>query len=65
MPKGSVKFYNEKSKFGFIKMDDTGAEIYVGSTGLLEPIKNDDLVEFEIQDAKKGPVAINVKVIKS
>jgi CspA family cold shock protein len=46
-------------------MDENGQEIYVGSTGLLEPIKNEDHVEFEIQDAKKGPVAINVKVIKS
>jgi CspA family cold shock protein len=65
MPKGTVKFYNEKSKFGFIKMEENGQEIYVGSTGLLEPIKNDDHVEFDIQDAKKGPVAINVKVVKS
>jgi CspA family cold shock protein len=64
MPKGTVKFYNEKSKFGFIKLE-TGQEIYVGSTGLIDPIKNDDHVEFDIEDAKKGPVAINVKVIKS
>ncbi len=64
MPTGTVKFYNEKSKFGFIRLDETGQEIYVGSNGLLEPIKNNDRVEFEIEDAKKGPLAINVKVIK-
>lgn len=65
MPTGTVKFYNEKSKFGFIRLDENGQEIYVGSNGLLEPIKNNDRVEFEIQDAKKGPLAINVKVVKA
>lgn len=65
MPSGTVKFYNEKSKFGFIKVDETGEEIYVGHNGLLDPINNDDKVEFEIKDAKKGPVAVNVKVIKA
>lgn len=65
MPLGTVKFYNEKSKFGFIRVDETGEEIYVGHNSLLEPIKNDDRVEFELKDAKKGAVAVNVKVVKS
>ncbi|MFZ5552665.1 MAG: cold-shock protein [Bacteroidota bacterium] len=63
MPTGTVKFYNEKNKFGFIKVDDTGQEIYVAASGLTEPVKNDDRVEFEIQEAKKGPVAVMVKKI--
>jgi len=64
MPTGTVKFYNEKNKFGFIRVDEDGKEIYVSAQGLTEPVKNDDRVEFEIQQAKKGPEAVQVKIIR-
>ena len=61
MKKGTVKFFNETKGFGFIKDDATGSEIFVHVTGLKEPIAENDKVEFEVQEGKKGLNAVNVK----
>jgi CspA family cold shock protein len=63
MKTGLVKFFNETKGFGFIKMDDTGEEIFVHVSGLAEKIKQDDRVSFDVTEGKKGPNAINVKKI--
>ncbi|MGD0709931.1 MAG: cold shock domain-containing protein [Bacteroidales bacterium] len=63
MKTGLVKFFNETKGFGFIKMDDTGEEIFVHVSGLTEKIKQDDKVSFDVTEGKKGPNAINVKKI--
>lgn len=65
MPTGTVKFYNRKNKFGFIKVDDTGAEIYVRQSGILDPINEGDRVEFEMEDHPKGAIAVKVKKIQA
>ena len=61
--KGTVKFFNETKGFGFIKHDDSNKETFVHANGLIDKIKTDDKVEFEVQDGKKGPNAVNVKLI--
>ena len=61
MKTGLVKFFNEAKGFGFIKMDDSGDEIFVHVSGLIDKIKQDDKVSFDITEGKKGPNAINVK----
>lgn len=61
MPAGKVKFYNQKSRFGFIKVDDSGNEIYVRASGLIDIIAEGDNVSFDIKDGRKGPEAVNVK----
>jgi len=61
MEKGTVKFFNEAKGFGFIKSDDTGEEIFVHATGIVDKIKDDDKVTFELKEGKKGVNAINVK----
>lgn len=63
MLKGTVKFYNNKNKFGFIKADESGAELYVRKSGLIDPIEEGDRVEFEIEEHEKGPKAFNVRKI--
>jgi CspA family cold shock protein len=65
MPTGTVKFYNRKNKFGFIRVDDTGAEIYVRQSGIIDPINEGDRVEFEMKDHPKGPIAVNVKKLQA
>lgn len=61
MPTGTVKFYNRKNKFGFIKVDGSGEEIYVRQSGIIDAINEGDRVEFEIKDHPKGPIAVDVK----
>jgi len=58
---GTVKFYNESKGFGFIKAED-GEEIFVHITGLVDKINQDDQVEFEVTQGKKGLNAVNVKL---
>lgn len=60
---GKVKFFNKKSKFGFIIVDDSNLEVYVRSTGLLEDVTADDLVTFQLQEHHKGPKAVRVKKV--
>lgn len=63
MKTGLVKFFNESKGFGFIKMDDTGDEIFVHASGLVDKIKQDDKVSFDVTEGKKGLNAVNVKKI--
>lgn len=61
METGIVKFFNETKGFGFIKVDDSDREVFVHVTGLVDKIRENDAVEFEIQDSPKGPNAKNVR----
>jgi len=60
---GVVKFYNSSKGFGFLRENETGNEIFVHATGLLDEIRDNDQVEYEVTQGKKGLAAINVKVI--
>ena len=61
MSKGHVKFFNETKCFGFIVEEDTNKEYFVHVTGLVDKIKENDEVEFELQEGRKGLNAVNVK----
>ena len=61
MKKGTVKFFNDAKGFGFIKEDGTGEEIFVHSSGLIDNVRENDVVTYEVQQGKKGLNAINVK----
>jgi cold shock protein len=60
---GTVKFYNESKGFGFI-ITENGEEIFVHVTGLVGNISQNDRVEFEVAQGKKGANAVNVKKIQ-
>ena len=60
---GTVKFFNNTKGFGFISQDDTKAEVFVHSTGLIDQIRENDKVTFDVENGKKGLNAVNVKVI--
>jgi len=64
MTKGTVKFFNESKGFGFIIEEGSAREIFVHTSALKSQIREKDLVEFEVQQGKKGLTAVNVKVIK-
>ena len=60
---GTVKFFNSEKGFGFIKHDDSSKETFVHVSGLIDEIKENDKVEFETQEGKKGINAVNVKKV--
>ena len=60
---GTVKFFNTQKGFGFISQTDTRTDVFVHSTGLIDNIRENDRVEFDVEEGKKGLNAINVKVI--
>ncbi|GGD80850.1 cold-shock protein [Emticicia aquatilis] len=61
MARGKVKFYNAAKGFGFITSHDTGEEIFVHVTGLKEDISENDEVEYDVTQGRKGPNAVNVR----
>lgn len=64
MKTGVVKFFNDTKGFGFIKSDDGGEDIFVHSSGLKSPIHENDKVQFELQEGKRGMNAVNVTIVK-
>ena len=63
MNKGTVKFFNESKGLGFITEEGTNKEHFVHVSGLIDEIRENDEVEFDLQDGRKGLNAVNVKVI--
>jgi cold shock CspA family protein len=48
--------------FGFIKDTITGESVFVHINNTLEPIKENNLVKFEVEMGNQGPVAVKVEV---
>ncbi len=63
MNKGTVKFFNNEKGFGFIKPADLGEDIFVHKSGLMDNIKENDQVQYEVERGQKGLNAVNVKII--
>jgi CspA family cold shock protein len=64
MKTGTVKFFNEAKGFVFITDDNTNEEFFVHVTGLNGgQIQQNDRVEFETQEGRKGVNAVNVRRI--
>ncbi len=62
MNKGIVKFFNESKGYGFIKDTESSKEYFVHVTGLIDEVKENDEVEYELQEGRKGLNAVNVKL---
>ncbi len=60
---GTVKFFNSEKGFGFIKHDGSDKETFLHASGLIDQIKENDRVEFDLQNGKKGMNAVNVKLV--
>ncbi|MFT4683234.1 MAG: CspA family cold shock protein [Flavobacteriales bacterium] len=63
MIKGKVKFFNETKGFGFIQEENSETEHFVHVSGLIDEIRDEDAVEFDLKEGKKGMNAVNVKVV--
>jgi CspA family cold shock protein len=62
MRSGTVKFFNESKGFGFIKADGSNEEIFVHVSGLIDEIRENDQVTFEVEQGRKGPNAVKVQL---
>jgi cold shock protein len=63
MKEGTVKFFNETKGFGFVKETATGQEYFVHVSGLLvDTIRENDSVTFDLKEGKKGLNAVNVRL---
>jgi CspA family cold shock protein len=63
MKQGTVKFFNREKGFGFIKPSDSGEDVFVHQSGLIDTIKENDRVQFEVERGKKGLNAVRVQLI--
>jgi len=62
--KGVVTFFNDSKGFGFIRDMKTQQSVFVHVSNLDEPIKENNMVTFEVEKGPKGPVATKVKLQK-
>ena len=62
MQQGTVKFFNETKVFGFMIPSNGDAEIFVHASGLIDSIRENDTVNYEVEEGRKGLNAVNVKV---
>lgn len=67
MHTGKIKKLIVERGFGFISATD-GREIFFHQSSLADAkfseLAKDQLVEFEVERADKGPCAVNVRVVK-
>ena len=65
--KGTVKWFNSEKRFGFIQSEE-GNDIFVHYSGIaknnLVELTEGQKVTFEIIEGKRGPQAIEVKVVE-
>ena len=61
--KGRVDFFDSSKGFGFIKDPDTQERFFVHVNGLIEEIKEGDMVTFELERGLKGMNAVGVKKV--
>ncbi|HNP96974.1 MAG TPA: cold shock domain-containing protein [Cyclobacteriaceae bacterium] len=63
MQEGTVKFFNNTKGFGFIKPTNSSEDIFVHQSGLIDEIRENDKVKFEVERGKKGMNAVNVELV--
>jgi cold shock CspA family protein len=60
---GIVTMFKDDKGFGFIRDMQSGESVFVHASQLLEPVKENNKVSFEVEQGPKGLNAFNVKKI--
>ena len=62
--KGVVSFFNDEKGYGFIKDSESMESVFVHINNVLEEIKENNKVSFEVEKGLKGPSAVKVQVVR-
>jgi len=63
MHTGFVKNFNHKKGYGFIQ-PDSGKELFFQAPEMIDKVRVNDRVQFDIEPGRIGERAINVQLIK-
>ena len=64
MQQGTVKFFNVTKGLGFITPANGGQDVFVHSTGLMDDIRENESVTYEVENGQKGVNAFNVRIAR-
>ena len=66
MTTGTVKWFNDAKGFGYISPEDGSKDVFVHfsaiQAGGFKTLKENDKVQFDVEQNAKGPRAANVKM---
>jgi cold shock protein len=67
MTQGTVKWFNAEKGYGFIAVDDGSADVFVHYSEIVadgyRSLEENQRVEFEVTQGRKGPQAEKVRII--
>jgi len=65
LARGTVKWFNEKKGFGFIKDEEKDQDVFVHFSGInqdgFKTLNEGESVSFEVEETDRGPQAKNVR----
>ena len=62
--RGTVTYFNSSKGFGFITDQQTKESIFLHVNNMLEEVREGNAVSYGVEKGQKGPVAVQVKVIR-
>lgn len=62
---GTVKFYDHDQGFGHITPSNGGKEVNVFAHGIIDKIKSNNIVQFDLEFTQTGFEAVKVIVLSS
>ena len=67
MSEGTVKWFNAQKGYGFIQPDDGSKDVFVHISAVeragLNGLNEGQKVSFEVEADKRGPKAVNLKLV--